>query len=351
MSAKSKLREAATGALMAWQSATYGTERQHKAMVLAMTELGKALAQPSPPSEQADRAGLLKTFLAEAEKAGVTHLSIDTMADSSEQVGRAGLVDLLRELEWCVGRFNSHGDSESYCPSCGGFEGGGHIERCKLRAAIDALAAQPATAHISADELLEDWTQAAGTCFVNRDNGEKVTYGSIRRNDLVQLIAAARQQPATAPAQEPPLHIGACIVDGKLHATVMRNDGGGHITVLAVAEMEVASLVDHDCVAQMKQAGAPLLPGMTKSHFAYALYCARLVDAANKQRDEAYQALERLSKQQAGAVVSEPSIAEFVERIKPAWHVHLGVLGQSRSQAEETINEIVQSALSQGGGK
>jgi hypothetical protein len=54
--------------------------------------------------------------------------------------------------------------------------------------------------------------------------------------------------------------------------------------------------------------------------------------------------------QQAGAVVSEPSIAEFVERIKPAWHVHLGILGQSRSQAEETINEIVQSALSQGGG-
>ena len=54
-----------------------------------------------------------------------------------------------------------------------------------------------------------------------------------------------------------------------------------------------------------------------------------------------------VEQQQAGAVVSEPSIAEFIERIKPAWHVHLGVLGQSRSQAEETISEIVQSALSQ----
>jgi hypothetical protein len=38
--------------------------------------------------------------------------------------------------------------------------------------------------------LLDDWADAAGTCFVEREGGP-VTYGSVRRNDLEQLVCAA----------------------------------------------------------------------------------------------------------------------------------------------------------------
>lgn len=47
------------------------------------------------------------------------------------------------------------------------------------------------------------------------------------------------------------MHIGACITDGVLHATVMRREANGHVTILATAEMDAASLVGHDVIAKM----------------------------------------------------------------------------------------------------
>lgn len=74
-------------------------------------------------------------------------------------------------------------------------------------------------------------------------------------------------QPAAAPqpvAQEP-LHIGACIVGGRLHATVMRREPSGAVTVIATAEMPAASLQNHDYIAEMAAApagavGEPVAP-------------------------------------------------------------------------------------------
>lgn len=48
------------------------------------------------------------------------------------------------------------------------------------------------------------------------------------------------------------LHLGACLVAGKLHATVMRRDGSDRITVVAVAEIDEASLRASDCHAVMQ---------------------------------------------------------------------------------------------------
>ena len=50
------------------------------------------------------------------------------------------------------------------------------------------------------------------------------------------------------------LHLGACIVQGRLHATVMRRNADGTITVVATAEMDEDSLRKHDCHAVMQPA-------------------------------------------------------------------------------------------------
>lgn len=71
----------------------------------------------------------------------------------------------------------------------------------------------------------------------------------------MKLLAAT---PA-APSQETALHIGACITDGVLHATVMRREANGHVTILATAEMDAKSLLEHDCVAKLSPA-APSQP-------------------------------------------------------------------------------------------
>jgi hypothetical protein len=39
-----------------------------------------------------------------------------------------------------------------------------------------------------------------------------------------------------------PLHLGVCIVAGKLHATVMRRESNGHVTVVATAEIDESML-------------------------------------------------------------------------------------------------------------
>lgn len=54
------------------------------------------------------------------------------------------------------------------------------------------------------------------------------------------------------------LCIGVCITDGVLHATVMQHDSNGTITVVATAEIDVASLHGRDCIVKMKPATGEL---------------------------------------------------------------------------------------------
>lgn len=69
--------------------------------------------------------------------------------------------------------------------------------------------------------------------------------------------AMERQERAGADAAirlAPHLHIGACITEGRLHATVMHKAGNGPATVVAMAEMAVDSMKEHDCIATMTPA-------------------------------------------------------------------------------------------------
>lgn len=60
-------------------------------------------------------------------------------------------------------------------------------------------------------------------------------------------------EPQAAQQQaERPLHLGACITDGKLHATVMRSEVDQSITVVATAELDVDALERSDCYAAMR---------------------------------------------------------------------------------------------------
>lgn len=57
------------------------------------------------------------------------------------------------------------------------------------------------------------------------------------------------------------LHLGACIVGGKLYATVMDRDARGYITVVATAEMDAEKLRDQDYLAAMRPV-APLIAAL-----------------------------------------------------------------------------------------
>lgn len=52
-----------------------------------------------------------------------------------------------------------------------------------------------------------------------------------------------------------PIHIGACIVDGKLHITANHRDKHGNVFCLAMSEMKLDSLVNHDVIAEMSVPG------------------------------------------------------------------------------------------------
>lgn len=76
-------------------------------------------------------------------------------------------------------------------------------------------------------------------------------------DDIARLLdeaAAALAQPAQA--QEEPPYIGACIAGGRLGVTVMQRSADKRVTILATAEMDVASLKEHDCIAQATVASA-----------------------------------------------------------------------------------------------
>lgn len=81
-----------------------------------------------------------------------------------------------------------------------------------------------------------------------------------------------------AASQEPDMHIGACITDGVLHATVMRREANGHVTILATAEMDAKSLLEHDCVAKLSPA-APSQP-VTLTDRQFDLIC-QAIDKAD----------------------------------------------------------------------
>lgn len=72
----------------------------------------------------------------------------------------------------------------------------------------------------------------------------------VRREIGRPLLHALTPQP---PAQqtEGPLFMGACITEGRLHATVMRREKSGSVTVVATAEMDAAKLHTHDGIASM----------------------------------------------------------------------------------------------------
>lgn len=55
-----------------------------------------------------------------------------------------------------------------------------------------------------------------------------------------------------------PLHLGACLTDGKLYATVMRREANDHITVVATAEIAESMLRKHDAHVVMQPGRAPL---------------------------------------------------------------------------------------------
>ena len=64
----------------------------------------------------------------------------------------------------------------------------------------------------------------------------------------------AEQEPAGDDRQ---LHIGACITEGRLYASVMRTDPNGSVTVIAMSNMDAASLANNDCTARMLPAQQP----------------------------------------------------------------------------------------------
>jgi hypothetical protein len=69
--------------------------------------------------------------------------------------------------------------------------------------------------------------------------------------DCEHCKSGAQIAPMVSATPEPRLFIGACITDGRLHATVQRLESNGDVTLVATAKMDAASLHGHDCIAQM----------------------------------------------------------------------------------------------------
>lgn len=78
------------------------------------------------------------------------------------------------------------------------------------------------------NDLLAEWASAAGTCFVPRD-GSEVTYGSIKRSDLAQLVTAVmRSERIEGPVRA---WCETCNGSGTVHAEHQRGvvgSGGEH---------------------------------------------------------------------------------------------------------------------------
>ena len=76
-----------------------------------------------------------------------------------------------------------------------------------------------------------------------------VAEGCTPSDVLVLREANARMAQELHELRAAPLHVGACITDGKLYVTVMRSEANEHVTVVAQAEMAAASLHGGGCLA------------------------------------------------------------------------------------------------------
>ena len=85
----------------------------------------------------------------------------------------------------------------------------------------------------------------------------RVPAGEIRAA-IAEVAELRRERDALAARLAEPMVIGACITDGRLHATVMRREANWHVTVLATAEIDVDMLHKRDCLAQMVPAAEPV---------------------------------------------------------------------------------------------
>lgn len=167
--------------------------------------------------------------------------------------------DTLREIkaascpDCSATGYSDHGEPDSpegpgqpavVCGSCmgTGWLNGVHISDQRT-------AAQAGEVELAFDQ---GWRMAAE--WANRDDlipdMDSPHYAKERSDRLASLPT----QPAAQATPEPRLFIGACITDGRLHATVQRFESNGNVTLVATAEMDAASLHGHDCIAQMKQA-------------------------------------------------------------------------------------------------
>jgi hypothetical protein len=110
--------------------------------------------------------------------------------------------------------------------------------------------------------LLDAWEAARGV-HEFRDECPEL-------HKMLRAIDNAMEGRATQAQPEGPLHIGACLTDGKLHASVMRREANGNVTCVAMAEIVEAELRRHDCFAQMVAAPTtgkrePLTPGQIEA--------------------------------------------------------------------------------------
>lgn len=92
----------------------------------------------------------------------------------------------------------------------------------------------------------------------------------------------------------PDLHIGACITDGMLHATVMHKAGKGPVTIIATARMDVDKLRDCDCIADMQPAAQPIRAGEVtdeREAFEAEMRCEEIWGhrSLKKRKDGAYE--------------------------------------------------------------
>jgi hypothetical protein len=65
-------------------------------------------------------------------------------SQQAERAVPAGWRELLRELEWSAGGYNSEDDGESMCPFCKWWQSDGHASECRLSAMLAAAPEQPA---------------------------------------------------------------------------------------------------------------------------------------------------------------------------------------------------------------
>ena len=172
--------------------------------------------------------------------------------------------DLRKALELAEAALSDIGDANR--------EPGDDLARCEARAAKDlpairaALAASHGQAPVSKIMGLTAAQESLGVEF------EKVLHDNLfdlyEESPHTARLEPARADSVTAPAGGETYHLGACIVDGVLSATVLRKDRGcsGDVTVLLSEQIPVDQLRDRDVICH-STAGQPVAePAKSISH-------------------------------------------------------------------------------------